>query len=198
MSRYKYYLIGIVIIVIGIVSYVGYLSLYQEEEIIPEIEEPVVIVPEKLYVDVKGAVKKPDVYEFENGARVIDAINKAGGLTKNGNTSNINLSQKLIEEMVVYVFSNTEIKKGSDKITCDTTCQCTTIKIDGEEASGKVNINTATQSELMALPGIGESKAKAIIDYRNHNGLFKELTDLMKVSGIGQSTYDNLKELITI
>ena len=168
------------------------------------------VVKDKFFIDVKGAVKKPGVYEFETGALVIDAVKKAGGLTKNGNTSNINLSQKLKDEMVVYIFTHTEIKKGSKKITCDTTCECETVTVDncynnvssennsGTQTGNKVNINKASLAELMTLSGIGESKAKAIIEYRNTNGPFSNIQDLTKVSGIGESTYDNLKTEITV
>lgn len=208
IERYKYYLGGLLLIIVALGAFFSYQLLYQEAEIIPELA---VAPPEELvssfYVDVKGAVKKPGVYEFKEGAIVFDAINKAGGLTKSGNTSNINLSQKLTEAMVVYIFTSSEIKKGSNKITCDTTCNCETVSIDNElvdntnkstNQSNKVNLNTASLNELITLPGIGESKAKAIIEYRSSQGLFTSIQDITKVSGIGQSTFENLKDLITI
>jgi len=154
------------------------------------------------YVDVKGAVKDPGVYLVSDGERVIDAIIKAGGLTKNANTSNINLSKRLESEMVIVVYTNSEIKKGSKKLECDTKCNCEVIEInnciESKENSAKININTATIDELMTLSGVGESKAKAIIVYREENGNFKTIEDLKNVSGIGDALFESIKDGITV
>jgi len=173
-------------------------------------EEVAEIEITNFYVDVKGAVRNPGVYEFITGDKVIDAIEKAGGLIRSANTSNINLSKKLDEEMVVYVFTNNEIKRASTVINCDTACAVETITIDNcvpgqsgsagsnSPQSGKVNINRATLSELMTLPGIGEAKARTIIEFRTNNGPFEKIEDITKVSGIGQATFESLKDLITV
>lgn len=157
------------------------------------------------YVDVKGAVKDPGVYLASEGERVIDAIEKAGGLKKNANTDNINLSKRLVSEMVVVVYTDNEIKKGKKSLECDTKCECEVIEINNCIESetkviqgDKVNINKASIEELMTLSGVGESKAKAIIEYRGENGNFKSIEEIKNVSGIGESLFENIKDWITI
>ncbi len=170
---------------------------------------------ETLKVDVKGAVKKPGVYELKVGTNVMDAITNAGGVTSKGVTTNINLSKKLTDEMVIYIFTAQEIKERNAKneVVCEVPkCECETIEIQecpkvnesdksdnsSTEKNDKVSINTATKEELMTLKGIGEAKAQDIIDYREKNGPFKTLEDLMKVSGIGEAAYEKLKEQIKL
>ena len=148
---------------------------------------------------------------FNEGDKVIDAIEKAGGLTKNGVTSNINLSQKLKSEMVIYIFTKSELtsKTTTNKPITTTSCKCETIEVNNcitttkvvdstEEVSSKININTALTNELMSLPGIGESKAKAIIEYREHNGLFNTIEDIKNVSGLGDSIFAKIQDSITV
>ena len=169
----------------------------------------------KVLVDVKGEVNTPGVYDLTNNNTVIDAINKAGGLTKNSDTSNLNLSKKLEDEMVIIVYSKSEIKEMEEpKVQCPP-CNDACIKEEDEKAkldasekteskeeneavTGKVNINTATSSELQTLNGIGEAKAKAIIEYREKNGNFEKIEDIKNVSGIGDSVYDKIKDNITV
>lgn len=156
---------------------------------------------DNFYVDVKGAVKDPGVYLVSDGERVIDAIEKAGGLKKNANTTNINLAQRLVSEMVIVVYTNNEIKKNSPKLACNTKCNCEVIEInnciESENNSDKVNINIASIDELMTLTGVGESKAKSIIAYREENGLFKTIEDIKNVSGIGDALFESIKDSIT-
>jgi len=175
-------------------------------------------------VDVKGRVKKEGVYELDLNSRVIDAINKAGGLKENANTEYINLSKKLTDEMIIIIYSNEEVSKFKEEekqiIYIEYKCECpdnindscitendVVNTNDVEEATGnnkseetsdkRVSINNATQEELMTLPGIGESKAKSIIKYRENNK-FENLEDIMNVSGIGESAYSKIKELIKL
>lgn len=152
------------------------------------------------FVDVKGSVKKPGVYKMKENDRVIDAINIAGGLSKSANTSNINLSQKLKSEMVIYVYNDTEIKEKSNKLNCDTVCQDNVIEVNNciQDTNDLVNINTASIEELITLDGIGASKAQSIIEYRKNNGGFKSIEELKNVSGIGESVYLKIKDKITI
>ncbi len=163
------------------------------------------------YIDIKGAVKKPGVYKFQDGSIVLDAIEKAGGLTKNGVTSNINLSQKLVNEMVIYIFNKNELKNKNVSATtkASTTCKCETIEINNcindqnkneslQSDNKKININNAELEELTSLSGIGESKANAIIKYRNDNGPFKSIEDIMNVSGLGEALFDKIKDNITV
>lgn len=134
----------------------------------------------KFKIDIKGEVVNPGVYEVDSDMIVLDAINLAGGLTKDGDTSNINLSEKLTESMIIIVDSkaNNESKNLISK-------------------RNKVSLNKGTKEELMSLTGIGESKALAIIEYRQKNR-FTKVEDIMLVSGIGESTFAKIKDSITI
>lgn len=154
------------------------------------------------YVDVKGSVKKPGVYEFKENDRVIDAIKLAGGLTKNADTSNINLSKKLKSEMVIVINTKSELKNNNN-LTCDAVCTREVIEVNNcieteNKTNNKININTADINKLTELDGIGESKAKTIIEYRTTNGLFKNIEDIKNISGIGESLYNKIKDKITI
>lgn len=162
-------------------------------------------------IDIKGAVKKKGVYSLLEGSTVNDAIDMAGGLASSGTTANINLSKKVYDEMVIYVFTKNELKEkeSSKNIVCEVPkCECETVVVDREictnedqtsiKPSGLISINTATVEELMTLDGIGESKAKAIIEYRKSNGNFQKIEDLMNVSGIGEKAFNAIKDKITV
>lgn len=175
-----------------------------------------------IYVDVKGAVKNPGVYELSNTSRVIDAINLAGGLSDLADTINLNLSKKLSDEMIIIVYTKTELstyyKKNNNRNAVCASLECVCIddyndaciskesanksnsKTDNttKSTNSKVSINTATKEELMTLSGIGESKAEKIITYRNDNGNFNSIEDLKKVSGIGNSIFEKIKDKITL
>ncbi len=205
LEKYKKYLISGGIVIFIIITFISYVYVDKNDDLLESVEQTSTtteLIKKNFYVDVKGAVQKPGVYKFKDGDRVTDAINKAEGLSKNGNTSNINLSKKLTSEMVVYIYTNSEIKNGAKALACNTSCNCETINVDNcyeeEKTNNKINLNTATKEELLTLPGIGESKAKAIINYREINGNFQSIEDLTNVSGIGTSTFENLKEYISI
>lgn len=170
-----------------------------------------------VYVDIKGAVKKPGVYEISEDKKVIDVLELAGGLAANANTTMINLAKKVFNEMVIIIYTDEEVKSANkqDAIVkiVEKECICPEIKNDAclnssdtekndnqdkEEISRKVNINKATLEELLTVSGIGESKAKAIIEYRQQNGEFKKIEDIMEVSGIGEALYEKIKNNITI
>ena len=165
----------------------------------------------KLYFDIKGSVKKPGVYEFTQGDRIIDAINKAGGLTKNATTNNLNLSKKLTNEMVIYVFNKNELTttKAFEQVNNVAECKCETIEVNNcvdknttnestNSETTKININTDSKEKLMTISGIGSSKADAIIEYRTKNGNFKTTEDIINVSGISKTIYDKIKDTITV
>ena len=164
---------------------------------------------------------------MEINDRVIDVIKKAGGLIENANTEYINLSKKLVDEMIIIIYSNDEIEKfketNKEVIYIEYECICPdnkndacinendTVNTNGVKEKDKsskeisndskdnlISINTATLEELMTLSGIGESKAQAIIDYREENGEFKKLEDIMNVSGIGESAYSKIKNNIKL
>lgn len=193
-------ILGIILLISTILYYIKDESEELEDITLLSTTKQITTKTEMIFVDIKGSVNKPGVYKFDINDRVIDAINKAGGLTKNANTDNINLSQKLTNEMVVYVYSDNEIKKGNNKLTCNTLCENNIIEVNNcVENTNKdlININTATLEELLTLPGIGESKAKNIIEYREENK-FKNIEELMNVNGIGESLFEQIKNKITI
>ena len=162
-------------------------------------------------VDIKGEIVNPGIYELKIDSRVIDVINAAGGLTENADTSVINLSKKINDEMVIIIYSREQVKnfEKTKEIEKQVLDKCNELDenslkndacIDSSNNKhiGKVNINTASLEELMSLTGIGEAKAKDIIKYREDNGGFKTIEDLLKVSGIGDNTFASIKENITV
>ena len=163
---------------------------------------------DEIYIDIKGSVANPGVYKLNSDARVMDAIEASGGITADANTRFINLSKKLYDGDVIVIYSNKEIKEAQKEkvVYIDTPCVCEEVKNDacykeeGEEnkSNDKININTASLEELKTLAGIGEAKAKSIIDYRNNNGNFKSIEDIKKVNGISEIIYAKIKENITI
>ena len=217
ISYYKKYLILVFCLLLLAASTIAFFKLNNEkievednfiannEIITKEVSEVAKQEEVKLYFDIKGSVKKPGVYEFKKNDRVIDAINMAGGLLKNANTSNINLSQKLVSEMVIYVMNNSEIKNGSKVISCDTKCKTEVIEVNNcveekklETSKNKININTATVEDFTGLSGIGEAKAKSIVEYRNSNGNFKSIEDIKNISGIGEALFNKIKDNIEV
>ena len=182
-----------------------------------KLEEPKQVAEQYFYVDIKGAVLNPNVYKVKENTRIIDVITIAGGLVEKADTSVLNLSKKVTDEMVILIYTDDEIKtfidKGNKKEEIvkyiETECKCPDPKLNDacinnneniEEVNQttKISINTASIADLMTLPGIGESKAKSIIDYRNNNGLFTSIDDIKNVSGIGDSVFDKIKDYITI
>lgn len=162
----------------------------------------------KIKIDIKGMIKNPGVYEVDSNSRVNDVINIAGGLKKDANTNYINLSAKVSDEMVIWIYSNKEIKElkleqNSTKYmiqecNCPVVDNTTCLNNEIQSNDGLVNINTADESKLSSLEGIGQSKAKAIIEYRTKNGKFKTIEDIKNVSGIGESAYNKIKDYITV
>ncbi len=178
----------------------------ENKEIKNEIKEKKEKENTKVIIDIKGEIVNPGVYELTDKNNVNDAINMAGGLTKNSDTSNINLSKKLKDEMVIIVYSKKEIEnmEKSNENTCEPcnnaciTSEDENSKLTSKESKSIINLNTATKEELLTLDGIGESKANAIIDYRNKNGPFKNIEEIKNVSGIGESAYEKLKDNIEV
>ena len=142
-------------------------------------------------VDVKGAVKKPGVYQMKSSSRVHDALLKAGGMTDEADLKSINQAQKLVDEAVVYV-----AKVGENVV--DVTTNTSTSSATSQAKSGLVNLNTATEADFQTISGIGQKRAQDIIAYREANGKFKSVDDLKNVTGIGAKTLEKLKEYVTV
>lgn len=215
--KYKYFiLLGLIV---GLLIFIFNDDNSNEVDVVLEkqdIESTVVVEETKVKVDIKGAVNNPGVYELEKNSRVSDVINLSGGLTEEADTSVINLSKNVSDEMVIIIYTKDEIKKMQEGETSikyiEKECICPKLENDAciEEVndeeekivennqSNKISLNNATISQLMELNGIGQTKAEAIIEYRQNNGGFKTIEEIMKVDGIGQTTYDKIKDQLTL
>ena len=203
------------------------------KDVVSDNVEPKEEIVEKCFVkvDIKGYVNKPGLYEMECDNRIQDVINKAGGLKKNADTSVINLSKKVFDQMVIIIYSSTEVKNFNkvledtkekeekclkdkavvndacistnleeEKINKETSVQKNTNSVNSDSSKEKVSIslNKASKEELMTLTGIGESKAIAIIKYREENCGFNNIEEIMNISGIGEKLFDKIKANITL
>ena len=163
-------------------------------------------------VDIKGEVNNPGTYSMKKGSRVIDVIHLAGELKSDADTSVLNLSKKVTDEMVIIVYSYDEVKNftrvkevekqeqekcASNNGIKNDAC-ISTILEDNSTSNTKVSLNTATLEELMTLPGIGEAKAKEIINYREEKGEFTDIDQLKEVKGIGDTLFESIKDNITL
>jgi competence protein ComEA len=166
--------------------------------------QPIILQPAPTKVPVAvhviGAVPRPGLYEFAEGARVQDAIDAAGGLLTSANVDAINLAALLTDgqQLNIPYKDGTAPTESSSTFDLPGSSDSTT---DGSADSGNtelININTASLEELDSLPGIGSVTAQHIIDYRDTNGPFTTIDEIMDVSGIGPATYDEIKNLITV
>lgn len=147
---------------------------------------------QKVFVDIKGAVKNEGVYELSSGSRVTDVVKLAGGFTEDADKKSVNLAEKVTDEAVIYVARVGEI------VAPTTTNSQANGSAQQEESSDKINLNTATLAELQTISGIGAKRAQDIIDYRDANGGFSSVDDLKNVSGIGEKTLEKLKSEVTV
>lgn len=138
-------------------------------------------------VDIKGAVVHPGVYEIRDATRVNDVVAMAGGFTKEADETKVNLAAKIYDEMMIYVPARGETNVPSAAAS----------SIQAND-SNKVYINTASEQEILQLPGIGKTKAQAIIAYRQEHGPFQRVEDLLNVTGIGEKTLEKIKEHIVV
>ena len=162
-----------------------------ETTILPQEVEDITTISTVIYVDIKGEVHHPGVYQMKAENRVKDLIEAAGGFTPLADDQKLNLAQLLEDQMVIVV-----PKKGEEVNSELAQAPTSQKKEVGKE--GKVNINTATVEELKTLKGIGEKKAEAIIEYRKQNGSFKNKEELMKVRGIGKKLYESFQERVIV
>ena len=138
-------------------------------------------------VDVKGAVSKPGVYLCPSDARIQDAIQQAGGITEKGDVNSVNLSQRLTDEMVIYIPTLNEAKTLKESPFISQTV-----------SDDMISLNHATVTELETLPGIGPKKAQSIVAYREQNGGFQSIEELKRVDGIGEKTFEQLKSSVRL
>ncbi len=162
----------------------------------------------KIFVHVTGAVKNEGIVDIKEEGRIADAVEAANGFTEEADISQINLAYKLEDGQKIYIPSIKDEKiKEEEKVlekeyVTDEAGDDIIIEDDissvKSKKDGKININTAMESELEEIPGVGESTAKKIIEYRKNNGKFKEIEDIKNVSGIGDSKFENMKEKICV
>lgn len=199
LRRYKFIVLGVFIIAAFFIFLQIYGKSVQSNEqnmidldgpsldLINENEEEV-MMEEVWVVDVKGAIKKPGVYLVSHDDRVIDVIDQAGGFAKKANENAINLAEKVIDEMVIYV----------PKIGEDETEVLLSDPGSINNNDGKIRMNHASLDEMTTLSGIGPKKAQAIIDYRDENGPFQQIEDILNIPGIGEKTLDNFRDDIIV
>jgi competence protein ComEA len=217
--KYRYrkqIILGVIIFIIvgGLIGFCIYKfkDNYKEKKKDIVLEKSIVkkdVTIDKYQVDIKGEINYPGTYKVDSNLRVIDVIKLAGDLTENADTSVINLSKKISDEMVIIVYSKEqvldfkktkEIEKQVEErcIQKDENSLVNDACINSSVSNGKVNINTSSIDELKNLTGIGDKKAKDIISYREKNGNFNTIEDIMKVSGIGEANFAQIKEDITV
>ena len=179
-----------------------------ENEIVKN--DQMTLVNDNCMVDIKGAIKNPGVYTTDCTNNISDVIRLAGGLTDNADTSVTNLAKRITNEMVIIIYTKDEVKNSNviDTVikVVEQECICPNIQNDGcindkinDTIGGNkpININTATLDELKNIPGIGEVKAKAIINYRTSKGKFQKIEDIQNVEGIGSKLYEEIKVYLT-
>lgn len=143
-----------------------------------------------IIVEIKGEVVNPDVYEISEGSIIRDLITKAGGLTNEANIDKINRADKLRDNQLIVIPNKNDLSNGNTNIN---------ISAEGSgSGDGAININTASLEELQKINGVGEVKAKSIIEYREKNGGFKSIDEMKNIEGIGDKTFEKMKDKITI
>lgn len=144
----------------------------------------------EIVVEIKGEVKNPNIYKLNENSIIEDLINKAGGLTEFADISKINRAEKL-QDHIAIVIPNKNDPNSQNTLSSSVSASST-------QGNSLVNLNTATDIELQSLPGVGPSKAKSIIEYREKNGGFKSIDEIKNIKGIGESSFEKLKDKITI
>lgn len=151
----------------------------------------------EVYVYVCGAVQSPGVYILQGVPRICDAIEAAGGFCENAAQDYWNMAEKLADGQMIYIPTEEEARERNwDVLEQKASSENATDEADN--SSGKVNLNTASKEQLMTIPGIGESKADSIISYREKNGAFSNIEEVMNISGIKDGLFEKMKEYITV
>ncbi|PZL70672.1 comEA protein [Enterococcus plantarum] len=143
----------------------------------------------QIYVDIKGAVEKPGLYEGTLNMRVWDAVMLAGGVKDIADTKRVNFSERIADQMVIYIPEIGEEAQSAENNSQSEESQSKDVN--------KINLNQASEAELQTLPGVGQKKAQEIIRYREENGGFKTIEEIKNISGFGEKTFEKLKDAIT-
>ena len=199
-------LFGLSAVFIAVVLSIGFMAwgsftssgiVVEHSEKSPQSQEYESSSSQLIYVHIAGEVSNPGMYELKHDARVSDAIHAAGGLTESADQLSINLARQVTDGEQIVVQAYIEAEPGNSKST-DASDSGLPSSSNTEVLSSKVNINTASASELITLDGIGESTAAKIIAYRQANGSFASIEEIKKVSGIGDRKYEAIKDRITV
>lgn len=161
-----------------------------EEE---DVSTAAIVSEKKILIDVSGAVNQPAVVELKEGSRVFEAIELAGGLSKDADTRSTNLAQVLTDGEKLYIPTKKELEE-----TGGSYLQTKNTSVEASGSAELININTANSETLQQLTGVGPSTAEKIIRYRTENGNFKTIEDIKNVSGIGEKTFEKFKNKITV
>ena len=156
----------------------------EEEIIVTETEEP----EEIMVVEIKGEVKKPGVYAMEPGSRLNDLLNTSGGALPEATLRNVNLAMRIADGDSFYIPSKEETEESAGP----------SVIVGGGEAEGKIDLNKASREELMSVTGIGPSTADNILAYREENGRFSSVDDLINVNRIGEKTLEKLRDFFIV
>ena len=160
------------------------------------VEETTTMIPQNCYVDIKGEVLRPGVYEFSCESRIQEVIKKAGGFTEEADETKINLAQKITDQMQMIVPNvNSKQEGGVTEGNSEKGNSSNTTPSNSKQ--GTVNINTATLEELQTIKGIGKKKAEAILQYRKEHGAFRTKEDLLQVKGIGKKALEAIESQVT-
>ena len=160
------------------------------------VEETTTMMPQNCYVDIKGEVLRPGVYEFSCESRIQEVIKKAGGFTEEADETKINLAQKITDQMQIIVPNlHSKQEEGVTEGNFEKGNSSNTTPSNSKQ--GTVNINTATLEELQTIKGIGKKKAEAILQYRKEHGPFRTKEDLLQVKGIGKKALEAIESQVT-
>lgn len=160
------------------------------------VEETTTMMPQNCYVDIKGEVLHPGVYEFSCESRIQEVIKKAGGFTEEADETKINLAQKISDQMQIIV-PNVHSKQEGGVTEGNSEKGNSSNSTPSNSKQGTVNINTATLEELQTIKGIGKKKAEAILQYRKEHGAFRTKEDLLQVKGIGKKALEAIESQVT-
>ena len=208
LKNNKKIIIILLVIIIGIIIYFIYNNFYfedtgtdmvndiliKEDNIVEENSLTESKESDKVIVHITGEINNPGIIELESGDRIFNAIEKAGGTTKNADTSKINLAQVVEDGMKINV-PNINDKEIVTEETVSTVSNSNNIQ---QKKQNIVNINSASQTELETLPGIGPSIASKIVNYRKEKGKFSKIEDIMNVNGIGEAKFEKIKKYIIV
>lgn len=194
---------GVLVVIVIILVGRGMMASSTKEKVMvtnavntTRVEETTTMMPQNCYVDIKGEVLRPGVYEFSCESRMQEVIKKAGGFTEEADETKINLAQKITDQMQIIV-PNLHSKQEGGVTEGNSEKGNTSNTTPSNSKQGKVNINTATLEELQTIKGIGKKKAEAILQYRKEHGAFRTKEELLQVKGIGKKALEAIESQVT-